>query len=310
MLCLNENQYDLGGPYKANDSSAPNYLYNHCYAPLTVDNSELFPDKDPPNNTCGNAKRDPNEECDDGNKVATDGCDKCKVTANCTFTITEPNADGNPALSPIPYHVPVSGAEYEPAMQYVITLSKTHCATFKIEGAIEAPGDIDNIAFQLPEDAYAWIETFTSSVGSCSSDLRTEIRTWKDSEKIADPTYLDLSVPCEKLTTDIIDEANGKLCPTSPNHLACGSCNGPGYCGKCDEDNGIGQCNRLYLTTNPTSIDTNLGAIPINFEGQYKVMRVYARDAQATVANYIVIGSRFTAQADTGASTPPATSCY
>jgi cysteine-rich repeat protein len=302
MLCMDENMYGLGGPFTS--SATPAYLYKHCYAPLTVDNTELFPDEDPPNNVCGNAKVDEGEECDDGNDKDDDGCASCAVTTECTFTITEPNDDDNFVLSPAPNHMSFSGPDYDPALPNVI--STGICRTFKIEGAIETAGDVDVVAIMLPNGGDLWVDTFTSTVGACTADLTTEARVWKDGEKTTDEVLLDLSIPCEDLSDSMEPYAtNGQACPGSPTHLGCGTCDGPGTCGVCDIDSGIGDCNRMLVST-----ATSLSGYPIYFDGRYKVLRVYANDAAATVGNFILIGSRFIAQADFSASTPPTLGCY
>lgn len=301
MLCMDENMLALGGPFTADD---PGYLYKHCYAPLTVDNTELFPGQDPPNDTCGNAKIEAGEECDDANDVATDGCDGCMVTAECTFTVGEPNGDGDPVISPVPDHVKLTGTDLEPSLPYMI--STDICKSFKVEGAIESAGDVDVIAVLLQNRTDMWVDTFTSTVGSCTADLVTEARAWKDGAKTTDESYLDLSVPCEELS-DLPENyvSNGTACPGAPTHLGCGTCDGPGVCGVCDNDNGIGNCTRMRVRTS-----TDFSGYPIYFDGRYKVLRIYADDPDATVGNYVLIGNRFVSQSLFGVSTPVALGCY
>lgn len=302
MLCLDENQLLLGGPF---DETSPAHAYEHCYAPITVDNTERFPGEDPPNNACGNWKIESGEECDDGNTDPAYGCADCMVTAACTFTIEEPNGDGDPALTPVPNHIKISGTGLEPNLPLVISTSL--CTTFKVEGAIEEAGDIDVIAIMIPNGASMWIDTFTSSVGSCTADLTTEARAWKNGEKASDESLLDLSVPCEALSDDPENYAStGYACPGSPTHLGCGSCDGPGVCGVCDKDSGYGNCNRLWVQT------TTLfgGQYPVYFDGRYKVLRVYSSDPAMTVGNFVLIGNRFVESAPMSPSTPPTIGCY
>ncbi|MDZ4064050.1 MAG: hypothetical protein U1E22_05210, partial [Coriobacteriia bacterium] len=97
----------------------------------------------------------------------------------------------------------------------------------------------------------------------------------------------------------------GFACPGTPTHLGCGTCDGPGVCGVCDDDNGPGNCTRMLVRTL-----TNFGTYPIYFDGRYKVLRVYAKDPAATVGNFVIVGSRFTSQANFGRSTPVVLSCY
>jgi cysteine-rich repeat protein len=301
MLCLDENMIGLGGPF---DATAPNYLYKHCYAPFTVDNTEYYPGVDPPNGACGNGKVEPGEECDDANATVGDGCVDCKVTAECTFTISEPNEDGNPVIAPAPDQVKVTAADPDPAMPYVISMS--FCRTFKVEGALETAGDIDVIAVMLPNEGTMFVDTYTSTPGTCTADLVTEARAWKDGETLGHESFLDLTVPCEKLSDAPEDYAStGYACPGSPTHLGCGTCDGPGVCGVCDDDSGQGDCTRMQVST-----ATSFSGYPIYFDGRYKVIRVYARDPGATVGNFIVIGTRFTAQAYVGPSLPVALGCY
>ena len=298
---MDENMYGLGGPFTSSD---PGYIYQHCYAPFTVDNTELFPGEDPPNGVCGNGKVEPGEECDDMNDTATDGCSDCMVTPECTFTITEPNEDGNPALSPAPDHMNLTGSDLDPALPHVISTSA--CKSFKVEGALESAGDVDVVAFLLNNGLGLWVDTFTSTVGECSGDLVTEARAWKKGPYTTDESFLDLGVSCAELSASIENyTSSGTACPGSPTHLACGTCDGPGLCGVCDDDSGLGSCARMRVSTT-----TSFGQYPIYFDGPYKVLRIYANDAASTVGNYIVVGNRFTAQALVGASTPPVLSCY
>jgi len=52
------------------------------------------------------------------------------------------------------------------------------------------------------------------------------------------------------------------------------------------------------------------GSYPIYFDGTLKVLRVFAKDPQTTVGNYVVVGSRITQNAAFGPSTPAVLSCY
>ncbi|MBI5532758.1 MAG: hypothetical protein HY898_08600 [Deltaproteobacteria bacterium] len=307
MMCMDETELGLGGPFK-NDGTTPNYLYGHCYAPFTVDNTEMFVPSDPPRNVCGNYVREGDEECDDGNGKDSDGCDtKCKVTAACTFAIKEPNGDvwdtppSEPALDPAPNHV--TGTDYDPRMQWVV--STTKCRTFKITGALETAGDIDTIALELPDGAAAWLDTYNGGIGKCGVDLRTEVRPWGNAAKTADLNLLDATVTCEGLSDVIknLDAATPSLC--SNKHLGCGSCTKAGICGACDDDNGYGDCTRMMLSTTLT-----YGSYPIDFDGKFKIVRVYAKDPAATVSEYTMVVSRFTASNPVGASTPPGLTCY
>ncbi len=306
MLCLDENQYSIGGPVT---STAPNSQYQHCYAPFTMDVSELYtkPPRNPPHNVCGNHIREGEEECDDANKSATDGCDNCRITEACTFKISEPNGDGtdgvSPTLSPAPKHVTATGPDVDPAMPFVISL--WNCGTFRVEGAIENAGDTDTIAIGVDDSISLWVEAFTDKIGTCSADLIAETRAWKNGEKVTDKSLLDLNVPCEKLSNDVQFLADQKLCPDAPDHLACGSCAGAGICGVCDDDNGVGNCPRMLVNTM-----TKYSTVPVYFDGIYKVIRIRAKKPSATVVKYVVVGSRFESEAAIGPSTPPVLSCF
>lgn len=302
MLCLDADNYDLGGPFS---SDMGNYLFEHCYAPFTVDNTEKYPTSDPPRNECGNYVREPGEECDDGNANATDGCDKCKVTDACTFTVTEPNGDVwaglSPALDKEPGHIAMVDG-YDPNMKWVI--STQNCGTFKIKGAIETAGDVDTVAFRLLNEQYVWVETFTGNVGECTGDLRTEVRAWGDGETPDKLNMMDQTVTCEKLSSEVMDLANNKLC--ADGKLGCGSCTQNGLCGSCDNDNGLGACNRMLISTS-----TKLySQYTVKFDGKYRMIRLYAQDPTATVSNYTIVVQKFVAQANIGTTTPPALSCY
>ncbi len=302
MMCLDDVNYDLGGPFSASD---PNYIYKHCYAPYTVDNTEKYLESDPPRNTCGNYVREPGEECDDGNMNSADGCADCKVTADCTFSATEPNGDlwlgEGPALNKEPGHLTI-GTDWDPNMKWVISTQK--CPTFKVFGSIDAPGDVDTVAFMLSNEQYAWLETFSGEVGACNGDLRTEVRPWGNAEQSAKLNLMDPDVKCEQLTSEIKDLANNKLC--SDNKLGCGSCTQSGLCGQCDSDNGIGACNRMLVSTS-----TKLyGQYEVKFDGKYRMIRIYGQDPTVTVSDYVIVVQKFVAQSNFGTSTPPALSCY
>jgi cysteine-rich repeat protein len=304
MLCLDENELSIGGPFVEGDPTVPNYIYKHCYAPFTVDNSEMFGGEDPPRNVCGNYIREGDEECDDGNSTATDGCDKCKVTAACTFAITEPNGDVwddpplEPVLAPAPSHITTG----DPRMKYVVQTTK--CPTFMVTGALETAGDVDTIAFRLDSGADAWLNTYAGPIGTCNADLMTEVRVWGNAEATTALNLLDKTVGCKDLSSEIMDLANGKLCPS--NNLACGSCSKPGICGSCDDDGGYGNCNRMLLSTN-----TSYAGYKVDFEGKYKLVRIYAREPSHTVGAYTVVISKFKAQS-TGneGATGPTLSCH
>jgi cysteine-rich repeat protein len=309
MVCLDENQVSLGGPFSSSD---PNYIYKHCYAPYTIDVSGKYPGVDPPNDVCGNYRREGDEECDDGNQSETDGCTTdCKITAACKFTVTEPNDDTSPVISPVPNHITLGGTDNDPAFDYVIDAAK--CQTFLVEGALETAGDVDDIAFKLSNKYYAWLDSYTSTIGACSdADLVTEVRAWREREKLTDPVLMDTSIPCEDLSNETLDLANGQVCGTDPDtgdyYLGCGSCDTPGICGSCDDDTGYGDCTRMMLTT-ATVLASSIGNLEIRYEGKYKMIRVYAKDPQATVANYMIVVSRFVAES-IGPATPPGMTCY
>lgn len=309
MMCLDENQLSLGGPFT---SAEPNYLYNHCYAPYTMDVTAKYPGQDPPEGICGNFRREGDEECDDGNLTETDGCTTdCKITPECKFTLTEPNDDANPVISPVPKHITLTGADNDPVFDNVIDVFK--CQTFLVEGALETAGDVDSIGFKLPNKYYAWLDSYTSTIGACSdADIVTEVRAWREGTKTTDPDLMDTSVPCEGLSSEILDLANGQACGTDPNtgklYLGCGSCDAPGVCGSCDDDSGLGDCTRMLLSTT-SSISTSSGNIPVRYEGQYKMIRVFAKSPQATVANYMIVVNRFIAES-IGPATPPGVTCY
>ncbi|MCU0692958.1 MAG: hypothetical protein MUF54_16290, partial [Polyangiaceae bacterium] len=305
MLCLDENQLSLGGPFSSED---PNYIYKHCYAPITTDVSALFPGQDPPNGHCGNARREGDEQCDDGNTVETDGCTSdCQITPECKFKVVEPNDDGNPVISPAPKHIVLSGTDNEPAFDYVIDLLK--CRTFLVEGELQSAGDVDDIAFHLPNQYHAWLDSYTSTIGTCSNaDIVTEVRAWRQGAKLTDPVLMDTSIACEQLSDETLNLANGDVCGKDPGtnkyYLGCGSCTKPGVCGACDDDSGHGDCTRMMLTTNTLLSGTSIGNLEIRYDGRYKMIRVFAKDPQATVANYMIVVSRFIPES-MGPATPP-----
>jgi cysteine-rich repeat protein len=308
MICMDENELSIGGPFNQSDPLVPNYLYKHCYVPLTVDNTEMYAGIDPPRNACGNYVREGDEECDDGNTDAADGCDiDCKVTAACTFKVKEPNGDlwatppQSPVIEPSPKHI--AGVDYDPNMVHVVSLSK--CGTFKVSGALETAGDVDTIAIRLDPAYNAWLETYTGGLHSCAADLITEVRAWGNFEKTALLNFLDPAAKCGDLTQSIknLDLDPPTLC--SSGNLGCGSCSKPGLCGQCDDDSGYGNCTRMLLSTT-----TSYSGYKVDFDGKYKMIRVYSRDATKTVPEYTMIVSRFTGQSNTGSSTPPALSCY
>ena len=190
------------------------------------------------------------------------------------------------------------------ALPYII--STDVCKSFKVEGAIESAGDIDTIAVLVHNSTDLWVDTFTSTVGSCTADLVTEGRAWKNGVYTTDETFLDLSVPCEALSDRLENYmTDGTACAGSPTHLGCGTCDGAGMCGVCDNDSGIGNCARMHVSTM-----TDFYGYPVYFDGRYKMLRVYASDSSATVGNYILIGNRFVSQSDFGVSTPLALGCY
>jgi cysteine-rich repeat protein len=308
MMCFNDNELMYGGPFKQGAKNAPNYLYDHCYPPATVDNTEEYPGLDPPRNVCGNYVREGDEECDDGNDKDTDGCDtKCKVTPDCTFAVKEPNGDVwatpplEPALDPTPNQV--TGSNYDPRMQWVISMNT--CRTFKITGAIETPGDVDTVAFQLNDGGNAFLDTYNGGIGKCNADLKTEVRAWGTTEQTKDLNLLDPTVTCEGLSdvTKNLDAATPSLCPSG--NLACGSCSTSGLCGSCDDDNGYGDCTRMMFGSTLTVNDYK-----VDFDGKYKLIRIYAKDPAATISEYMMIVSRFTATSLSGNDTPPGFSCY
>lgn len=258
MVCLDENLLTLGGPIT---EDAGNSVYKHCYAPYTVDNTDVGRGADPAIGECGNAKREGDEECDDANKSSTDGCSKdCKVTDACRFTVAEPNGDDNMVLMQ-------NGAE--------VSKIPASCRTFLVEGSIEEAGDIDVIPFVLPDGNNTWIDVFTDTINTCNADLMAEVRGGD----------VDLSVPCEKLSDEIMNLAESKLC--SDGKLGCGSCTTPGLCGVCDDDSGIGNCPRLLASTL-----TSYGQYTVKFDSTEKKLRIYARNKTKTVGKYLVVGSR------------------
>jgi cysteine-rich repeat protein len=277
MVCLDENELSLGGPF---DSTQPNSIYKRCYKPLTVDNTDAFKGKDPTNNACGNSKREGDEECDDGNKTTTDGCDNCKIIPTCRFTLAEPNDDGKTTL-----------------MQDGMPFDKvpTFCKSVLVEGSIEAAGDIDSLLFSLPDGASAWAELFTDKPGACSGDLLLEIRGGN----------VDLNVKCKDLSASVknLDGETPSLCPDNAT-LGCGSCDTPGICGSCDDDSGIGDCPKMLISST-----LQFQGYKVKFDSAVKTARIYARDPSATVANYILVVDRLT-PGDQGPASPPGLGCY
>lgn len=301
MMCLDENQTMLGGPFSSTD---PNYVYQHCYAPYTVENTEKYPGIDPPLNICGNYVRDPGEECDDGNSTTTDGCDKCMITPACTFAVQEDkNGDVwtgdttvGPVLNPAPNHLPATGND--PMIPYVIdTAGSKGCKAFKVTGSLEAAGDVDTVGFVLPNEGYAWLDTYAGAVGECTADLMAEERAWGDNYQTAALNLLNKDAGCKDLG-GIMEDMCGS------NTLCCGD-TVAGKCGTCDDDNGIGACNRMLVTT--TTKYANY--YNVKHDGKVRLLRIYARDTAVTVPSYTIIFSRFVGYSQQGSSTPVALIC-
>ena len=161
----------------------------------------------------------------------------------------------------------------------VINLGK--CTTFLVEGSLETAGDVDNIAFMLANEQTAWLDSYESTIGTCSNaDIVTEVRAWRAKEKLTDPVLLDLNVPCQELSDEVLDLANGQVCGQDPvtdkYYLGCGSCDEGGKCGQCDDDSGYGKCTRMYLSNTTVLAGTNIGDLEVRYAGRYQMIRVYA----------------------------------
>lgn len=266
MVCLDENTFDTGffsGPYTPADGNA---AYGLCYPPFTVNNAAEYVGKVPPRNTCGNAIREGNEECDDSNLSIGDGCDgDCKVVPECRFRVEEPNGDDARQL------VGSSGP---------VDRVPTECDTFLVEGAIETGGDIDAIDFDIDGGQFDYVTVFTDEIGSCSADLVAEVRTGT----------VNLAKTCKDL--------HGAM-ECSSTTSACGSCSNDGQCGACDDDGGIGACPRLMVThsAGPAQKGSKIVLQTTKYSGPDQRLRIYAKSPSATVSKYIVVVERL--QSDT-----------
>lgn len=287
MICLDENLHSLGGPI---DSSASNSVYGMCYSPFTVDNTTSST-KDPPNNACGNAKREGDEECDDGNPFGGDGCDNCKITKDCRFTlVTDTNGSVLKHDADVIKEIPFE------------------CKSFLVAGTIKNAGGAAQFRFDLDEGQYSWFDVFTEKAGSCNRDLLATVRTGDYDEATDTVDIMDKSgklTPCEKLSATIknLDAASPTLC-AGGDFLGCGSCTEKGLCGTCDDDSGIGNCPRMLLSST-----LNVQGYPVKFASVKQVALVSARDAKATNVNFITIVDRLTSSIQ-GPKNPPTLSCY
>lgn len=246
-VCLDDTYY-TGDPENPPSKSD---LYQYCIAPTSNDNRSAVI-KSGSLSGCGNAQREGTEECDDVNTQSADGCLDCKVLDWCHYTAGDDNDDSNPTLTQ-PGKSPVTEV-----------LGK--CRNFIVEGAIEAAGDVDVIKFTLPESQTAYVEVFTDTIGTCSADLKAEIRNGK----------VDTAVTCEKLSPQIFD-CNGIY--------GCGDCKNASICGACDDDSGLGTCPRIVANTYPAQYG-------VKFDTEKKTLRIYARDAGATLGKYVVVVNR------------------
>ncbi|MCU0655587.1 MAG: hypothetical protein MUF64_09935 [Polyangiaceae bacterium] len=286
MVCLDENLISLGGPFSSED---PNSVYAMCFRPFTVENTGAS-DEDPPNNACGNGKREGDEECDDGNPFSSDGCAKCKITDECRFTVTtDANGSvlkrGETVLKDIPFD----------------------CSSFLVEGTIKNAGGVGEFRFDMADGQYSWFEVFTGKVGACDKDLLAAVHT---GDYDADTDVLDITdkngniTACEKLSSTIknLDAATPSLCPD--NKLGCGSCTDKGLCGSCDDDSGIGNCPRLLLSTT-----LSVQGFAVKFASTKQMARISSRDAKATNVSFTAVVDRLTPGSQ-GPKNPPTLSCY
>ncbi|MCC6644313.1 MAG: hypothetical protein IT374_01920 [Polyangiaceae bacterium] len=269
MVCLDENTYDSGffsGPYSAADGNA---LHGLCYPPFTVKNTAEFPDKVPPRDVCGNAIREGKEECDDSNGSLGDGCDtECRVIDECRFRVEEPNGDD--ARKIVGSNGPIDHVPPE-------------CDTFLLEGAIDAPGDLDAVDFDIDGGQYDVVTVFTDAVGSCTADLVAEVRTGT----------IDMARTCKDL--------HGPM-ECSPTTSACGSCSNDGQCGACDDDGGLGLCPRFMVThsAGPAQKGNKIVLQTTKYSGPEQRLRVYAKSPSATVSKYVVVVERLQSQSAYG----------
>jgi hypothetical protein len=272
MYCLDENQYALGGPF---DSSIN--VYGFCYAPLVNDASS--PKSNPVHGTCYDAIRTGDEECDDGNNTSTDGCDQCKVSDTCKFTVTEPNGDGNATL--------------KDSQGNDVTVIPALCKTALISGGLESDSDVDNVVFGLKDGFSAWVEVFGDSPATCPADIMMEVRSGT----------VDLTKTCADLNSTIFNLSSSQLCPDGK--LGCGSCTVDGLCGTCDDDNGVGNCPKTLVSTT-----TSYAGYVVKFASQQKTIRVYAKKNQSVVQKYNILISTLTGSISEGPKFPPALTCF
>lgn len=252
MICLDENNLDLGTASLGvgKDAAFPGY----CFPGVTFD-PEATVEIDPPKNVCGNGLRDGDEECDDGNKSAKDGCDACAITAACRFTVPPENGDGVTGLTSASGPIDVVPAE---------------CKSFRVDGQIAA-GKVNVVQISVATNlATSLAEVFTGAVGSCDADLVLEVR---------DGVKPDLTVGCK----DLLPPDLSSLLDCGKN-IGCGDCKETNKCGLCDDDNGVGNCPRA-LVMRVTSYD---GTKVVNASAD-KTMRLYARSPAAAVPAYTLL---------------------
>lgn len=290
MVCLDENQFGLGGPFQADDPQFGNSVYGFCFKPLTVDNT-VSTTKDPAVNACGNGKREGDEECDDGNSNSSDGCNKCKISDTCRFTLAEEN-----------------GAQVLKQGSDTLTEIPSPCLSFAVEGTLKNPGDVAQFRFEIPDGFYSWFEVFSGKAGSCSADLVASVHqgVYDDKTDTLDITDKDGKITaCDKLNSSIknLDADNPSLCKEG-NFLGCGSCTDKGLCGTCDDDNGIGNCPRMLL-----AVTTSYQQYEVKFASNKQLARIYAHDPKATNVSFTAVVDRLTPGAQ-GPKNSPGLSCF
>ncbi len=290
MICLDENLYSLGGPFSQEDTP----LYGTCVRPYTVDNTSVGT-TDPANHVCGDGKRESAEECDDGNTTKTDGCDACKITSECRFTLGPVVGPGKPAQL-------MQGTK-------VLTEVPGSCPSFRVEGTIVNAGDVAEFRFNLVDGAYSWFSVTTGGPEQCATDLVATVQTgtYDAASGTLDITNKDGNITaCADLTTSIKnldDPENPSLCPDNKT-LACGSCSDKGLCGTCDDDSGTGDCPRMLLSTT-----TNYAGYTVRFASTKQQARIYAHDPKATKVPFVAIADRL-ANGSQGPKFTPTLLCY
>lgn len=142
------------------------------------------------------------------------------------------------------------------------------CKTWLVTGTLDA-GDVDAFEYSLADGNYAFVSTYTGAVGKCDADLVVDVRTGK----------IDPAKQCSDLTTP-------------------SDCTTDGACGDCDDDNGIGGCNRALVVSTGSGKDSAT-----------KHIRLYAKDPSASGISYTLVFETLAADAQ-GPKNEPGFSCY